>query len=67
MATSYGPQTAQVNEKSALESSLDLTLTQYSRDEELESQEVRACLEVDSLRTWYYRISSNSRTPVILL
>jgi hypothetical protein len=34
--TSYGPQAAQTNEKSPSESSLDLTLTQHPRDEELE-------------------------------
>ncbi len=26
-----------------------------------------ACLEIEPLRTWYYRISPNSRTLVILL
>jgi hypothetical protein len=65
--TSYGPQAAQVNEESALESSLDLTLMQHPRDEELEPREVRARLEVEPFRTWYYRISPNSRTLVILL
>jgi hypothetical protein len=33
MTTSYGLQVAQVNEKSASKSSLDLTLTQHSHDE----------------------------------
>jgi hypothetical protein len=47
MATSYGPQDAQANEKPAPESSLDLILTQHLRDEKPESREVRACLEVD--------------------
>ncbi len=28
---------------------------------------MRACLEVEPPRAWYYRISSNSRTLVILL
>jgi hypothetical protein len=28
---------------------------------------VRACLEVEPPRAWYYRISPNSRTLVILL
>jgi hypothetical protein len=28
---------------------------------------VRACLEVEPLQTWYYRILPNSRTLVILL
>jgi len=46
---------------------LDLTLTQRPRDEELELREVRIRLEVDSPRAWYYRISPNSRTLVILL
>jgi uncharacterized membrane protein len=36
MATSYGPQAAQMNEESAPESSLDLMLTQHPRDEEPE-------------------------------
>jgi hypothetical protein len=33
MVMFYGPQTAQVNEEPALESSLDLTLTQHPCDE----------------------------------
>jgi len=37
MVTYYGPQVAQVNEESALESFLDLTLTQHRHDEDLES------------------------------
>jgi hypothetical protein len=65
--TSYGPQAAQANEESPLESSLDLTLTQHPHDEELEPRKVRAHLEVKPLRAWYYRISPNSRTLVILL
>ncbi|CAM6070567.1 unnamed protein product [Sphagnum tenellum] len=65
--TSYGPQTAQVNEEPLSESSLDLTLTQHPRDEELEPREVRARLEVEPPRAWYYRISPNSRTLVTLL
>jgi hypothetical protein len=64
---SYGPQAAQTNEEPPPESSLDLTLTQYPRDEEPEPREVRARLEVEPPRAWYYRISSNSRTLVILL
>jgi hypothetical protein len=44
-----------------------LTLTQHPRDEEPEPQEVRARLEVEPPRAWYYHISSNSRTLVILL
>jgi len=49
--TSYGPQAAQANEEPPLESSLDLTLTQHPRDEELEPQEVRVRLEVEPPRT----------------
>jgi hypothetical protein len=67
MVTSYRPQTAQVNEEPPSESSLNLTLTQHPRDEEPEPREVRARLEVEPLRAWYYRISPNSRTLVILL
>ncbi len=65
--TSYGPQAAQANEEPPLESSLDLILAQHPRDEEPEPREVRACLEVEPPRAWYYRISPNSRTLVILL
>jgi hypothetical protein len=65
--TSYGPQATQVNEKPSSESSFDLTLTQHPRDEEPELREVRARLEVEPPRAWYYRISPNSRTLVILL
>jgi hypothetical protein len=36
MTTSYEPQTAQVNEKPPLESSLDLTLIQHLHDEDFE-------------------------------
>jgi hypothetical protein len=36
IAMYYGPQAAQVNEESVLESFLDLTLTQHPRDENLE-------------------------------
>jgi hypothetical protein len=36
MATSYEPQTTQVNEESPPKSSLDLTLMQHPRDESLE-------------------------------
>jgi len=67
MVTSYGPQAAQANEEPLSESSLDLTLTQHPRDEQLKPREVRACLEVEPPRAWYYRISPNSRTLVILL
>jgi len=65
--TSYGPQVAQANEELPLESSLDLTLTQHPCDEELEPREVCARLQIEPLRAWYYRISPNSRTLVILL
>ncbi len=64
---SYEPQTAQANEEPPLESSLDLTLTQHFRDEELEPQKVHARLEVEPPWAWYYRISPNSHTLVILL
>jgi hypothetical protein len=65
--TSYGPQAAQANEEPPSDSSLHLTLTQHPRDEELEPREVCTCLEVEPLRAWYYCISPNSRTLVILL
>jgi hypothetical protein len=65
--TSYGPQAAQANEEPPSVSSLDLTLTQHPHDEKPEPQEVRARLEVEPPRAWYYRISLNSRTLVILL
>jgi len=67
MITSYGPQAAQANEEPPPESSLDFTLTQHLCDEELEPRKVRARLEVEPPRAWYYRISPNSRTLVILL
>jgi hypothetical protein len=67
MAMSYGPQAAQANEELTPELSLDLTLTQHPHDEELKSREVHARLEVDPPRAWYYHISPNSRTLVILL
>ncbi len=67
MVTSHGPEVAQANEEPPPESSLDLTLTQHFRDEELEIRAVRACLEVEPPRAWYYRISLNSHTLVILL
>jgi len=56
-----------VNEEPPSESSLDLTLMQHPRDEELEPREVHARLEIEPLRAWYYRISPNSCTLVILL
>jgi hypothetical protein len=65
--TSYGPQVAQVNEKLASKSSLDLTLTQQLRDEDPTPREVHVRLEIDPPQAWYYRISPNSHTLVILL
>ncbi len=50
MATSYELQATQMNEKSAPKSSLNLTLTQHSRDEDPAPREVRARLEVDPLK-----------------
>jgi hypothetical protein len=67
MAMFYEPQAVQVNEKSTLESSLDLTLTQHPCDEDPELRKVHARLETNPLRAWYYRISPNSRTLMILL
>jgi hypothetical protein len=67
MVTSYEPQTAQANEKSPSKSSLDLTLTQHPHDEEPEPRKVRARFEVEPPRAWYYRISPNFHTLVILL
>jgi hypothetical protein len=67
MVSSYGPQTTQANEEPPPESSLDLTLTQHPHDEEPKLRKVRARLEVEPLRAWYYRISLNFRTLVILL
>jgi len=42
-------------------------LTQHLRDEDPEPREMHLCLEVEPLRTWYYCISPNFRTSVILL
>jgi hypothetical protein len=56
-----------MNEEPAPKSSLDLTLTQHLRDENLESWEVRARLKVNPLRTWYYNIFPHSCTVVIFL
>jgi len=44
-----------------------LALTYHPRDEELEPREARARLEVEPPRAWYYCISPNSRTLMILL
>jgi len=65
--TSYRPQAAQANEEPPSESSLDLTLTQHLHDEKPEPQEVCTRLEVEPPRAWYYHISPNYRTLVILL
>jgi hypothetical protein len=46
---------------------LDLTLIQHPHDEDPEPQKVCASLEVEPPWAWYYRISPNSRTLVILL
>jgi len=51
MATSYRFQTTQMNEKSALESSLNLILMQHPCDENPNPQEVHACFEVDPFWT----------------
>ncbi len=67
MVTSYGPQAAQVNEKLALKSSLDLTLTQHPCDEDLSLREVCVRLKVNPPWAWYYLIYPNSHTLVILL
>ncbi len=56
-----------MNEKLPSKSFLDLTLTQYPHDENLELQKVHAHLEVEPPRAWYYRIFPNSCTLVILL
>jgi hypothetical protein len=67
MATFYRLVVAQVNEEPPLKSSLDLTLTQHPRDEDPKLGEVRIRLKVEPPRAWYYCISSNFRTLVILL
>ncbi len=46
-ATFYEHQAVQANEEPPSESSLDLTLMQHPRDEELEPREVSAHLEVE--------------------
>jgi len=56
-----------MNEEPASETSLDLTLTQHSHDEDPKPWKVHARLEVEPLRAWYYRIFPNFRTLVILL
>jgi hypothetical protein len=56
-----------VNKELPPKSSLNLTLIQHPRDEDPEPREVRIRLKVESLPAWYYCISPNSRTLVILL
>jgi len=56
-----------MNEELALESSLDLTLTQHPHDEDPNLQKVRARLEADPPQTWYYHIFLNPHTLLILL
>jgi len=56
-----------VNEEPTPESFLDLMLSQHPHDEDLEPREVHARLKVDPLQAWYYCISPNSHTLVILL
>ncbi len=67
MATFYMSQTTLVNEEPTLESSLHLTLMQHPRDEDPKPRKVHTHLEVDPPPAWYYRISSNFHTLVILL
>jgi hypothetical protein len=67
MTTFYGLQVTQVNEEPLRESSLDLTLTHHSRDENPELRKVHFCFEVEPLQVWYYCISPNFHTLVILL
>jgi hypothetical protein len=67
MAMFYEPQTTQVNEEPALETSLDLKLMQHPHDEDLKRREVHARFEVEPLGAWYNHISPNSHTLVILL
>jgi hypothetical protein len=67
MVTSYGPQAAQANEEPPPKSFLDLTLMQHPCDEEPKLQEMCVCLEVEPPRAYYYHISPNSRTLVILV
>ncbi len=67
MTTSYGPQVAHVNEEPALESSLNLTLTQHLHDEDPELREVHVRLKVDPPRAWYYHIFLNFYTLMIFL
>jgi hypothetical protein len=56
-----------VNEEPTSESSLDLALPQHPHDENPNSREVCAHLEIDPPRAWYYGIFPNSHALVILL
>ncbi len=67
MVTSYGPKPLKRIKESPSESFLDLNLTQHPCDEKPNPREVRAHLEIEPLRAWYYRISLNFCTLVILL
>ncbi len=67
MAMSYEPQITQGNEESTPKTSLNLTWTQCPCDEDLKFREVRVRLKIEPPRAWYYRISPNFRTLVILL
>jgi hypothetical protein len=67
MTMSYWAQVAQMNEEPPWESSLDLRLTQHPHDEDLEPQEVCPCFKIEPLWAWYYCISPNFHTLVILL
>ncbi len=67
MITSYRLLVTQVNEKPPWESSLDLIFTQHAHDENPKPRKVRPYLEIEPLRAWYYRISSNFHTLMILL
>jgi hypothetical protein len=67
MATSYGHQVVEVNEELLPKSFLDLMLTQHPRDEDPKPREVHARLEIEPPRAWFYRISPNFHTLMILL
>jgi hypothetical protein len=67
MTMSYGLQVAQMNEELPQKSSLDLTITQPLRDEDLEPQKVHLHFKIESSQVWYYQFFLNFRTLVILL
>jgi len=56
-----------MNEEPALKSSLHFTLTQHPFDENFELQKMHARLKIHPLQAWYYRISTNFHTLMILL